>query len=291
MKILPNIIPGIQIYNELIHIHKYGVEIDKAAAAGDREREREQILAATSYWGNKVVKIGDVRLEVEGYENLPDEGPVVFVGNHQGYADIIVSLAVLDKFQVGFIAKRDLEKVPLYNKWLPRVRCIFIDRDATREALRAIEQGVEYINEGYSMFIYPEGKRSKGGPMQEFKKGSLRLATKPGVPVIPITIDGAYKIFEEQGKLRKGVTVKYCIHEPIPTAGMDKREASELAGVVEKIIRRKLAEYTGEPYTEAPAEPEKLNGPEAYDAPDKAEENENAGTVTADVPADTKGEE
>ena len=72
--------------------------------------------------------------------------------------------------------------------------------------------------------------------MKPFKKGSLRLATKPGGPVVPITIDGTWRIFEEKGYPQK-VSVDITIHKPIETASLSRQEASELAETVENIIR------------------------------------------------------
>ncbi|MBQ4596525.1 MAG: 1-acyl-sn-glycerol-3-phosphate acyltransferase, partial [Firmicutes bacterium] len=136
MKIIPNIPSFIKLIHCLKYLNKHKKAIENAKAAGDLEKEREHILSATSLWGPMVFKMFNSKVNVEGLENLPEEGPVVFVGNHQGYADIIAYCAAFKKFQFGFIAKDELAKVPLYGPWIERIRSVFIERDDPRASLK-----------------------------------------------------------------------------------------------------------------------------------------------------------
>ena len=240
MKIIKNIIPGIRLYISLRHLAAFKREINKAIAEGDYEKEREYILKSTRKWGNYILQTFCIDLQVDGRENIPEKGPVVFVSNHQGYADIAITCAALDKFQFGFVAKDDLTKVPFYGKWIGNIRSVFIKRNDSRESLKAISEGIDLIEKGFSLLIFPEGTRSRGGPMGEFKKGSLRLATKPGVPVIPISISGTSRIFEEQGYIKNGIQAHMIIHPAIETSGLNKTEASNLSTEVERIVKEGL---------------------------------------------------
>lgn len=240
MKIIQNIIPGVKLYHALRYLNKFKAEAARAKAAGDYPAEQAAILNSTSTWGKHLMKIFEVELQVQGRENLPEKGPVVYVSNHQGYGDIPVFCAILDTIQFGFVARNDLEKVPLYGNWIKRIRSVMIQRDDARASLRAIEEGIGLIEKGFSLLIFPEGTRSKGAAMREFKKGSLRLATKPGVPVIPLTINGTWHLFEETGAAKKGVRVNVVIHPPIETAHMGKAEAAALSESVEALIRQTL---------------------------------------------------
>ena len=85
------------------------------------------------------------------------------------------------------------------------------------------------------MVIFPEGTRSKGPTPGAFQKGSLKLATKPGVPIIPISLDGTYNMFEDTGVI-KGAKINVIIHKPISTKGISRKEEKQLAIDVEKII-------------------------------------------------------
>ena len=246
MKIIKNIVPAIKLYDALQRLSEYKKEILKARAEEDYEKEREYILKATDSWAKDVMKTFDITLHVTGKENLPESGPVVFVANHQSFADILVTCAVLNKFQFGFIAKDSLKPLPFYGKWIKDIRSVYINRDDARASLRAIEEGINLLNNGFSLLIFPEGSRSKGSAMYEFKKGSLRLATKPGLPVIPISIDGTYRIFEEKGYVTNGAEVHVIIHPAIETKGMAKSDVNNLSAEVEKIVREGLVTIQGQ---------------------------------------------
>jgi len=235
MKIFANIPGAVKLIHCLKYLKPHKKGILEARAAGDFELEREHILKATSLWSNTVLDMFGTKLNITGLENLPEKGPVVFVGNHQGYADILAYCAALTKFQFGFVAKDDLAKIPLYGEWIRRIRSVFIERDDPRASLKAINEGIELIDKGFSLVIYPEGTRSKGPEMGEFKKGALKLATKPGVPIIPVSLNGSYRMFEEQGYL-KGTTIDFMIHEPVETAGLSRKEEKELTAKIEEIV-------------------------------------------------------
>ncbi|MBE6034330.1 MAG: 1-acyl-sn-glycerol-3-phosphate acyltransferase [Clostridiales bacterium] len=242
MKIIRNIPMAIEFMSALPELTKHKKNIYKYRDLEDFEKEREYILKATSTWGKRLIRDLNINLNIIGKENLPEKGPVVFVANHQGYGDIPVCCAALDKFQTGFIAKSSLQKLPFYGEWIQNIRSVMIDRGDPRESLRAIETAISYIHQGFSIVVFPEGHRSKGHEIGEFKKGSLRLATKPGVPVIPISINGTYKLFEEKGYMQGNFNVDFLIHPAIETAGMSRSEASNLAASVEQIVRKGLEE-------------------------------------------------
>ena len=241
LKIFRNIATGVKLYSALRILNPYRKALLEAQASGNLEKEREILLELTSAWGNHVVKTFDIRMTVSGKENIPEKGPVLFVANHQSFADIPIACALLDKFQFGFVAKSTLERNPLYGRWIRETRNVYIDRESPRAQLRAIEDAIKLLEQGFSIMIFPEGARSKGPHIDEFKKGSLRLATKPGVPVIPIAIHNAYRIFEEYGYVKYGVDVTVNILPAIETKDMPKDVASNLSSTVEEIIRQDLA--------------------------------------------------
>ena len=241
MKIIRNI-PGIvKAIKALRYLTEYRNNIHKGRETGDREFERENIRLATSIWGKKMLDMFGADLTVVGRENLPKEGPVVYVSNHQGYADIVVLCAALDTIQTGFVAKKELDKVPLYGPWIHEIRSVLIERDNPRESLKAISEGVKNIKMGYSMVIFPEGTRSQGPDIGEFKKGALKLATKPKAPIIPVSIDGSYRCFEKDGYIH-GAPIKVMIHPAVPTADLTKEEEQHLSERIQRIVEDGLKE-------------------------------------------------
>jgi len=99
-----------------------------------------------------------------------------------------------------------------------------------------MNEAVENVKNGHSMFIFPEGTRSKNGEIGEFKKGSMRLAVKSEAPIVPITIEGARKIFEENNCRFRAAEVTLTIGKPISTKGLTKEEQDNLAGYVREVI-------------------------------------------------------
>lgn len=229
---------GIWFYMFLGTLRKIKKNIIKYREEGNFEAERAEIRLAEDLWGAALTRKAGIKINVSGTENIPD-GPVLFVSNHQSYWDIPVFFASIPDKQIGFVAKNELAKLPAFGPWISDVRSVFIQREDARASLRAIEEGVELLKLGFSLVIFPEGTRSKGKNPGEFKKGSLRLATKAGVPVVPVTLDGTYRAFEEKGYIRPA-EVSFIIHPAIPTKDLSKNEAGELAEKVEQIIKRDL---------------------------------------------------
>ncbi len=207
---------------------------------GRYEEEVEELRKVVHIWGSAVTKKAGIKVNVQGLENIP-EGPVVFVSNHQGNFDIPIFGTAIPTHQLAFVAKASLKKLPFYGNWIRDIRSVFMEREDARAALKAIQEGVDLLKKGFSLVMFPEGTRARSSNMAEFKKGSLRLATKAGVPVVPVTLNGSYKAFEEKG-LVCPCEVDFYIHPAIDTASLSKVEANDLAATVEQIVRTKLEE-------------------------------------------------
>ena len=243
MKIIRNIPNGAKLFRSVSIFNNYLGEIDELRQAGKKEEERALLAKATGQWVNKVMDLFDITINIRGKENIPMDRPCVFYANHQGYADIVVMLKATEGNQIGFIAKDSLEKLPYFGKWIRALHGVFIKRGDAKAALRSIQAGVNELKDGYSLVIFPEGTRSHGHEMGEFKAGSFKLATKAKVPVVPVTIDGSYHMFEDRSIITSGAEVNMIIHPPIETADLDRKEASELHTRVENIIREGLKEF------------------------------------------------
>ena len=147
-----------------------------------------------------ILRIAGVKIEVSGLDNIPDEA-CLYVGNHNSYFDILVTETVIPS-GTGFVSKDSLQKIPGLSSWMNLIHCLFLNRTDVREGLKMILTGADYLKEGYSMFIFPEGTRSRDGHSGEFKGGSLKMAQKAGAPIVPVAISGSSKIFEKNEGLR-----------------------------------------------------------------------------------------
>ena len=239
MKLLNNILGLGYIAYTLFTIRRSKKLIERLKQEGRKEEQRQAIAEVCHIWSDKVAKHFKTNIKVINPENLPEEGPCVYVSNHQSYADILVLLNVI-KHQTGFIAKEELASIPVFSKWILRIGSLFILRGDARESLKTISEGVDMIKDGYSLVIFPEGTRSRGGQMGEFKPGSLKLATKAKTVVVPLTINGSYKMYEEPGQITKNVTIEITVHKPVDTSQMDRKELAGLSEVLEETIKNAL---------------------------------------------------
>lgn len=228
----------------LIWMNPKKIKLKSITKHKGKEEIDEFLVNIVRNWSNFVLKIAGLNLTVIGKENIPKE-PCVFVGNHQSNLDIPVILANMNRL-TGAIAKKDMEKIPIVNYWMRQIHCVFLDRENPREALKGISEGVENLKNGYSMIIFPEGTRSRSNNMGEFKKGSMRLAIKAGVPIVPITIYDTNKGMEgNNGKVKKA-NAKLIIGKPIYLEGMSKEEKADISEVIRNIIQNNLDNLNNE---------------------------------------------
>lgn len=211
--------------------------VNKLIKQGLLEEKRQLVHRVAQSWAKGAIDRTGSRIEIEGLENIPKEGAVLFTSNHQGNFDIPILLAHLPK-PIGFVAKIELTKLPIVSKWMALMECVFIDRKDMRQSLRAITKSIDILKSGQSMVIFPEGTRSKSSEMDAFKPGSLKMATKAGVPIVPITINGSYKLLEaNNNRIAPGV-VKIIISPPIEATAVDK--STDLTALTFNIIKSHL---------------------------------------------------
>lgn len=138
---------------------------------------------------------GGMKRIVVGLENIPKDTPVLYTFNHKSMLDAALAYITLPNL-TGFVAKKELAKVPFLRLWMKNVNCLFLDRSDPRAGMKVILTCVDYINDGCSIFIAPEGTRSHGREPLPFKDGSFRPAQKTGCPIVPVAITGTDELFE-----------------------------------------------------------------------------------------------
>lgn len=214
---------------------------EKALAAGDTATVEQLVAQHIPHWSRTILRITGVSLNVEGLENIPQGSPCVFVCNHRSYYDIPLLLAGLEAPH-GLLAKEELAKIPLINRWMKLLGCVFVQRDDVRASVRALNEATAIVENGKSFVIFPEGTRYKGeeGGVGEFKNGAFRIAVKTGAPVVPVAMSGARGLFESNGNRCVPGTVHIRILQPIQTAGMSKTEQKQLPEAVRQSILAQL---------------------------------------------------
>ena len=198
---------------------------------------RNKSSLAIVKWGLKVIGfISGVKLEVNGLDNIPDDQAVLFVGNHISFFDIIVTYPLM-KRPTGYIAKKEIKKVPFLSWWMYFVNCIFLDRKDPRQGLKSVLEASEKIKNGTSIFLFPEGTRSKDGKLAEFKDGGFKIATKAKAPIIPIGIQGTSDILENHFPIIKSGKVIVNFGKPVYTSEMSKAEQKSLPDLVREQVK------------------------------------------------------
>ena len=181
-----------------------------------------------------------VKMEVNGVENIPTDTPVLYVGNHRSYVDIIVGYRYIPG-KTGFIAKKEFLKVPVLSHWIAILHGLFLDRKDIKAGLKTVLEAIEHIkNDKLSYFIFPEGTRNKEKEMMPFKEGSMKIATKSGCPIVPVALTGTAEILEKNKYLIKPGKVSISFGEPIYTDKLDKEESKFLGAKVRDIIKEMM---------------------------------------------------
>ena len=188
-------------------------------------------------WAFRVIlKLSGLKLTIKGKENIPEE-PALFVGNHRSYFDILIMYVQCERL-TGFVAKDSIEKIPSLRVWMRYLYCLFLDRDDPRAGMKMILQAIEYIKQGVSICIFPEGTRNKGEELSllPFKEGSFKIATKAGCPIVPVSINNSAEIFENHMPKLKKTHVILEYGTPIYPKELSREEQKGIGAKCQEII-------------------------------------------------------
>ena len=198
------------------------------------------IQKCVEMWADTLMKLAGFTVTVEGRENIPKDTALMFTPNHQGNYDIPLMLLYLDRPH-GLVAKAETKKIPFVNTWMTLLNCVFLDRSNPRKAMEAMRDAEALLKHGESMVVFPEGTRSRGDHMNEFKSGAFKMACKAKVPVVPVAIDGSYRVMEANGGLMKPAHIRLIILPPIETASLDRVGQRALPELVAQQIAKAKA--------------------------------------------------
>jgi 1-acyl-sn-glycerol-3-phosphate acyltransferase len=204
-------------------------------------------------WARALLRAAGVGVEVAGHENLTPGAPQILVANHQSTFDILAMFAALP-LSIRFIAKRELARIPVFAQAMRAAGHVFIDRGDRRGSVEAMRAAGERMREeGLSLGLFPEGTRSRTGILREFKKGSFVLAIETRLPLVPVAVDGGWRL-SRGGRLRPG-RVRIRIGPPIPTEGRTVEDRDAVLRAVRAEVERLLAEGRRETEDPTPVVP------------------------------------
>lgn len=199
-------------------------------------------------WAFRVVRVlSGTKVIIKGLENVPSDTAVLYVGNHRSFYDIILTYPKVPR-PTGYIAKKEMLKVPLLSVWMKYLHCLFLDRENVKEGLKTILEAVEKAKSGISICVFPEGTRNKtADTFLPFHEGSFKIAEKAEVPIVPMTIVNSAAIFEDHLPKIKKATVIIEYGKPIDVKQLSREERKIIGNTVKSVIEetyfRNKAEY------------------------------------------------
>lgn len=180
------------------------------------------------------------RIHATGLENIPKDRPFIFVANHQSNYDTMIHKVLLTNPFV-FIAKESIFTWKIIGPMARLVGNIPMHRESDRDAAKALLEGVKVYQSGVSVGIYPEGTRSKKNSLIEFKPGALKLAIRPGAPVLVGTIYNT--IYAWKGWPFKGLDVYVHYHPVLEGDVVKTMNSTELTHQIKATIQAQLDEF------------------------------------------------
>ena len=187
--------------------------------------------------------LAGIKVTVIGEEHVPKDIPVLYIGNHRSFFDIVITYARCPRL-TGYVAKDSLKKIPLLSSWMKRLHCLFLNRSDIKEGLKTILQGIDQMKNGVSMCIFPEGTRNEASDdtlLLPFKEGSLKMAEKTGYPIIPMSINNTRNIFEAHRPFIRSAHVVLEYGEPIYPKDLPKEQKKFLGAHCQEIIQNTIS--------------------------------------------------
>jgi 1-acyl-sn-glycerol-3-phosphate acyltransferase len=193
-------------------------------------------------WAKGLIRFWGVELEVFGSEHMDEAQSYVVMANHLSWVDIVVLFLALPTIP-GFLAKRELTRIPFLNQALRSGGHVVIDRGQRTNAMHTINQAAEQVRGGKTVLIFPEGTRGDSDTIGAFKKGGFHLAKAAGVPILPVGVRGSRAIFPRGSLLIKPGKVEVHIGAAFPAEEVSRREPGEMV----PLVRAKLMELAAMP--------------------------------------------
>lgn len=195
------------------------------------------------FWARVSLRLAGVKVVVNGRENIPSEGAVVYMPNHQSNFDILALFVSLPG-HFRWLAKEELFHIPLFGMTMRRSGYIPVDRSNRKKSVQSMRHAIERISQGNSVVIFPEGTRSPDGHLKEFKAGSFTLAIQSQAPIVPIAVTGSRDVMPKHSRWIRGGRVEITIFPAVQTAGRSVEERNtllqEVRGPIEAVVEKAL---------------------------------------------------
>ncbi|MEW6060515.1 MAG: lysophospholipid acyltransferase family protein [Bacteroidota bacterium] len=196
---------------------------------------------AGSIWSKFILWVCGVHVTVRGLESIDRNGNYIIVSNHASVFDIPTLMAIFPRLRIMF--KKELSYIPVWGWAIKYGHHIIVDRQKGTEAMKSLDRAAKAIAEGGQVLLFAEGTRTRDGKLQPFKRGAFSLAAKSGVPIIPVAINGSFKILPKGSFDIRPAKIEAVFGKPIDTTNVRTREDEfKLMEEVRAVIQQQYVE-------------------------------------------------
>lgn len=197
----------------------------------------------SSFWGALYLWVMPLwSAKITGKENITKGRTYVIVSNHQSQLDILLAYCLFFPFK--WVSKAEVFKIPFigWNMGLNGyIRLHRGRRDSIRKLMIDCKRTLE---EGKSVYFFPEGTRSKSGMVGEFKAGAFALAKRLKLPILPIVINGSKNALPKNGKTLNGRhPMRIEVLPEIPYESYSEKSSDDIAAEVRQLIVERVDEH------------------------------------------------
>lgn len=191
-------------------------------------------------WSKLACRLALCKVKVVKKGTIDPEQSYVFVANHQSAYDIFLIYGYIGT-NIKWVQKMELRRIPFVGKASEIAGHVFVDQSSLKSMKETIIKAEAQLAQGNaSLAIFPEGSRSSTGKMDKFKRGAFVIAKEMNLPVVPVTVNGAFDVLKIHTYLSNPGTLELIIHDPIPTVSMSEEDIPQLIQKCREIISSDL---------------------------------------------------
>jgi len=193
--------------------------------------------ARLDWWSKQLLTRAQVTLQTAGGESVRSGGAFVVMSNHQSLFDIPALYQSLLPLRLRMVAKKELFRIPIWAQAMRAAGFVELDRSVRERAIESLSRAKAALGAGTSIWIAPEGTRSRDGSVAPFKHGGFHLAVDAGARILPVSVQGTRAILPAKGaRVASGAVVRVTVHPAVDPADFGGEVSERLVQAVRQQI-------------------------------------------------------